>query len=41
MADENTDDSNIVDLVNATKAQALNVGALTQILKALSDALAR
>lgn len=30
-----------LDLINATKAQALNVGALVQAIKALADALPR
>ena len=33
--------ANLTDLVNAFKAQALNMGALAQAIQALSDALVK
>jgi hypothetical protein len=31
--------SNLADLINATKAQALNMGALADVVQQLADAL--
>jgi hypothetical protein len=39
MADNVTYSGGLTDLINATKAQALNMGALAQALQALADAL--
>jgi hypothetical protein len=39
MADTDTSSINFTDLINATKAQALNMSALAQALQVLADTL--
>ena len=41
MADASIGSANLSDLVNAFKAQALNMGALAQVIQALSDAVSK
>ena len=40
-SDQSLGSANLSDLVNAFKAQALNMGALAQAIQALSDALVK